>query len=71
MTIWAGLRGPGGLREARPQPDYSGTRLILVEHNLDRASNRVTKIGERRIFVIAGKVKELGLRGVDALMGID
>ena len=36
------------------------TRLIWVAHNLERAADRVTNICERVVFVITGKMEEIG-----------
>jgi len=36
------------------------TRLIWVAHNLERASDRATNICERVVFMITGKMEEIG-----------
>ncbi len=36
------------------------TRLIWVAHNLERVADRVTNICERCVFVVTGKMEELG-----------
>lgn len=36
------------------------TRLIWVAHNLERSSDRVTNICERVVFVVTGKMEEIG-----------
>jgi phosphate transport system protein len=36
------------------------TRLIWVAHNLERAADRVTNICERVVFVVTGKMEEIG-----------
>jgi phosphate transport system protein len=37
------------------------TRLIWVAHNLERSADRVTNICERVVFVITGKMEEMGV----------
>jgi phosphate transport system protein len=36
------------------------TRLIWVTHNLERAADRVTNICERVVYIITGKMEEIG-----------
>lgn len=36
------------------------TRLIWVSHNLERAADRATNICERVVFLVKGKMEELG-----------
>ena len=36
------------------------TRLIWVAHNLERSADRVTNIGERVVFMVTGKMEEIG-----------
>lgn len=36
------------------------TRLIWVAHNLERAADRATNISERVVFMVTGKMEELG-----------
>jgi phosphate transport system protein len=36
------------------------TRLIWVAHNLERSADRVTNICERVVFVVTGKMEEIG-----------
>jgi phosphate transport system protein len=36
------------------------TRLIWVAHNIERAADRVTNICERVVFVVTGKMEEIG-----------
>jgi phosphate transport system protein len=36
------------------------TRLIWVTHNLERAADRVTNICERVVFIVTGKMEEIG-----------
>jgi phosphate transport system protein len=43
-----------------PRTVTRATRLIWVAHNLERAADRVTNICERVIFVISGKMEEIG-----------
>jgi phosphate transport system protein len=37
------------------------TRLIWVGHNLERSADRVTNICERVVFVVTGKMEEIGV----------
>jgi phosphate transport system protein len=43
-----------------PQTITRATRLMWVAHNLERAADRVTNICERVVFVITGKMEEIG-----------
>lgn len=43
-----------------PRTITRATRLMWVAHNLERAADRVTNICERVVFVITGKMEELG-----------
>jgi len=43
-----------------PKTVTRATRLIWVAHNLERSADRVTNICERVIFVVTGKMKEVG-----------
>ena len=36
------------------------TRLIWVAHNLERSADRVTNICERVVFIVTGKMEEIG-----------
>lgn len=36
------------------------TRLIWVAHNLERIADRVTNICERVVFLVTGKLEEIG-----------
>jgi phosphate transport system protein len=45
-------RDPGAVTRA--------TRLIWVAHNLERSADRVTNICERVVFVVTGKMEEIG-----------
>jgi phosphate transport system protein len=44
-----------------PKTISRATRLIWVAHNLERSADRVTNICERTIFVITGRVEEMGV----------
>lgn len=44
-----------------PRTITRATRLIWVAHNLERSADRVTNICERVIFVVTGKMEEIGL----------
>jgi phosphate transport system protein len=37
------------------------TRLIWVAHNLERSADRVTNICERVVFIVTGKMEEIGV----------
>jgi len=37
------------------------TRLMWVAHNLERAADRVTNICERIVFIVTGKMEEMGV----------
>jgi phosphate transport system protein len=43
-----------------PRTITRATRLMWVAHNLERAADRVTNICERAVFVITGKMEEIG-----------
>ena len=43
-----------------PKTITRATRLIWVAHNLERAADRVTNICERVVFVVTGKIEEIG-----------
>ncbi len=43
-----------------PKTITRATRLIWVAHNLERSADRVTNICERVIFIINGKMEEIG-----------
>jgi phosphate transport system protein len=43
-----------------PKTITRATRLIWVAHNLERSADRVTNICERVVFVVTGKMKEIG-----------
>jgi phosphate transport system protein len=43
-----------------PKTITRATRLIWVTHNLERAADRVTNICERVVFVVTGKMEEIG-----------
>lgn len=43
-----------------PHTITRATRLMWVAHNLERAADRVTNICERVVFVITGKMEEIG-----------
>ena len=43
-----------------PKTVTRATRLIWVAHNLERSADRVTNICERVIFVVTGKMQEVG-----------
>ncbi|OGO05372.1 MAG: phosphate transport system regulatory protein PhoU [Chloroflexi bacterium RBG_13_54_9] len=43
-----------------PKTITRATRLIWVAHNLERSADRVTNICERAVFVVTGKMEELG-----------
>ena len=43
-----------------PKTITRATRLIWVAHNLERAADRVTNICERVVFVVTGKMEEIG-----------
>ena len=44
-----------------PRTITRATRLIWVAHNLERSADRVTNICERVVFVITGKMEEIGV----------
>lgn len=43
-----------------PRTITRATRLIWVAHNLERAADRVTNICERVVFIVTGKMGEMG-----------
>jgi len=43
-----------------PRTITRATRLIWVAHNLERSADRVTNICERVVFVVTGKMQEIG-----------
>ncbi len=43
-----------------PRTITRATRLMWVAHNLERAADRITNICERVVFVITGKMEEIG-----------
>jgi phosphate transport system protein len=44
-----------------PKTITRATRLIWVAHNLERSADRVTNICERVVFVVTGKMEEMGV----------
>ncbi|MDP2718979.1 MAG: phosphate signaling complex protein PhoU [Dehalococcoidia bacterium] len=44
-----------------PKTITRATRLIWVTHNLERSADRVTNICERVVFVVTGKMEEIGV----------
>lgn len=45
---------------ADPRTITRATRLIWVAHNLERTADRVTNICERTVFIVTGKMEEIG-----------
>jgi phosphate transport system protein len=43
-----------------PRTITRATRLIWVDHNLERSADRVTNICERVVFLVTGKMEEIG-----------
>ena len=43
-----------------PKTITRATRLIWVAHNLERSADRITNICERVVFVVTGKIEEIG-----------
>jgi phosphate transport system protein len=43
-----------------PKTITRATRLVWVTHNLERAADRVTNICERVVFIVTGKMEEIG-----------
>lgn len=43
-----------------PKTITRATRLTWVAHNLERAADRVTNICERVVFIVTGKMEEVG-----------
>jgi phosphate transport system protein len=44
-----------------PKTITRATRLIWVAHNLERSADRVTNICERVVFIVTGKMEEIGV----------
>jgi len=44
-----------------PRTITRATRLIWVGHNLERTGDRITNICERVVFMVTGKMEELGI----------
>ena len=44
-----------------PKTITRATRLIWVAHNLERAADRVTNICERVVYIVTGKMEEIGV----------
>jgi phosphate transport system protein len=47
-----------------PRTITRATRLIWVAHNLERSADRVTNICERVVFVVTGKMEEIGVPNI-------
>jgi len=43
-----------------PENVTRATHLIWVAHNLERSADRVTNLCERVVFVVTGKMEEMG-----------
>ena len=43
-----------------PKTITRATRLIWVAHNLERAADRVTNVCERVVYIVTGKMEEIG-----------
>jgi phosphate transport system protein len=43
-----------------PKTITRATRLIWVAHNLERSADRVTNICERIVFIVTGKMQDMG-----------
>jgi phosphate transport system protein len=43
-----------------PKTITRATRLIWIAHNLERAADRVTNMCERVVFIVTGKMEEIG-----------
>jgi phosphate transport system protein len=43
-----------------PKSINRATRLIWVAHNLERSADRATNICERVVFMLTGKMEEIG-----------
>jgi len=43
-----------------PKTITRATRLMWVAHNLERAADRITNICERIVFIVTGKMEEMG-----------
>jgi len=44
-----------------PKTITRATRLMWTAHNLERAADRVTNICERAVFIVTGKMEEIGV----------
>jgi phosphate transport system protein len=44
-----------------PKTITRATRLLWVAHNLERSADRVTNICERVVYMVTGKMEELGV----------
>ena len=44
-----------------PKTITRATRLIWVAHNLERSADRVTNICERVVYMVTGKMEQLGV----------
>ncbi|MBI4296341.1 MAG: phosphate signaling complex protein PhoU [Chloroflexi bacterium] len=44
-----------------PRTVSRATRLIWVAHNLERSADRVTNICERVVYIVTGKMEEIGI----------
>jgi phosphate transport system protein len=44
-----------------PKTITRATRLIWVAHNLERSADRITNICERIVFMVTGKMEEIGV----------
>jgi phosphate transport system protein len=44
-----------------PKVCSRATRLIWVAHNLERSADRVTNICERVVYLVTGKMEEIGV----------
>lgn len=43
-----------------PKTNNRATRLIWVAHNIERATDRATNICERVVYMVTGKMEEIG-----------
>ena len=43
-----------------PRTITRATRLIWVAHNLERSADRITNICERLVYMVTGKMEEIG-----------
>ncbi len=51
------------MKRARCHPGNEGkrgTRLTWVAHNLERSADRVTNICEQVVYMVTGKMEEIG-----------